>query len=249
MKLRGWARKAVETGIRQGLDYAEKKLDESSGTGSSGTRSSSHPRSSANSTSKLFTRVARGLLAGSSNTQQTPPSAPAPQQGHPGPASAEVRGGFDSARGHARSGPKQGFPHRPAAGYPGDFVGEFTERYSPDLDGEADPGEIVWGWVPFEEDPKQGKDRPVLIIGTDGPWLLGLMLTSKDHIPGNPGEVRSTHNASYINIGAGPWDTKHRPSEIRLDRIIRIDPAAVRREGAIMPMDAFATVVAAVRSV
>jgi PemK-like, MazF-like toxin of type II toxin-antitoxin system len=45
----------------------------------------------------------------------------------------------------------------------------------------ADPGEIVWTWVPFEEDHRQGKDRPVLVIGHDGPWLLALPLTSKDH--------------------------------------------------------------------
>jgi hypothetical protein len=45
----------------------------------------------------------------------------------------------------------------------------------------ADPGEIVWTWVPFEEDHTQGKDRPVLVIGRDAQWLLALPLTSKDH--------------------------------------------------------------------
>ena len=25
--------------------------------------------------------------------------------------------------------------------------------YAPDLDGAADPGEVVWAWVPFEERP------------------------------------------------------------------------------------------------
>ena len=28
----------------------------------------------------------------------------------------------------------------------------------------ADPGEVVWGWVPYEDDPAQGKDRPVLLL-------------------------------------------------------------------------------------
>ena len=32
----------------------------------------------------------------------------------------------------------------------------------------ADPGEIVWTWVAYEEDPTQGKDRPVLVVGRDG---------------------------------------------------------------------------------
>ena len=45
--------------------------------------------------------------------------------------------------------------------------------YSPDTDGEADPGEVVWAWVPYEDDPAQGKDRPVLLIARDGePPLL-----------------------------------------------------------------------------
>src|SRR5262249_40217914 len=30
--------------------------------------------------------------------------------------------------------------------------------YAPDLDGQADPGEIVWTWVAYEDDPRQGKD-------------------------------------------------------------------------------------------
>ena len=38
-----------------------------------------------------------------------------------------------------------------------------TVHYAPDLDGDADPGEVVWAWVPYEEDPTQVKDRPVLV--------------------------------------------------------------------------------------
>jgi hypothetical protein len=39
--------------------------------------------------------------------------------------------------------------------------------YSPNLDGRADPGEVVWTWVTYEEDPSRGKDRPVLVVGRD----------------------------------------------------------------------------------
>ena len=53
--------------------------------------------------------------------------------------------------------------------------------YAPDLDGRADPGEIVWTWVVYEDDPTRGKDRPVLVVGRDRPTLLGLMLSSQDH--------------------------------------------------------------------
>ena len=46
--------------------------------------------------------------------------------------------------------------------------------YAPDMDGAADPGEIVWTWVPFEEDPAQGKDRPVLVVArADGDSCSG----------------------------------------------------------------------------
>lgn len=130
--------------------------------------------------------------------------------------------------------------HNDAAGsYPGDFEGPLTVSYSPDLDGDADPGEVVWGWIPFEEDHSQGKDRPSLVIGRDGKWVLVLMLTSKDHIPGGVGEVRADRHARWMNIGSGDWDAQGRPSELRLDRIIRLDPNSIRREGAIMPREVF----------
>lgn len=127
----------------------------------------------------------------------------------------------------------------PGGGYPGDFHGAVTSSYSPSLDGDADPGEVVWGWIPFEEDATQGKDRPSLVVGKDGKWVLVLMLTSKDHIPGGFGEVREDRNARWMNIGSGDWDSQGRPSEIRLDRVIRVDPDTIRREGAIMPRDVF----------
>jgi hypothetical protein len=46
--------------------------------------------------------------------------------------------------------------------------GDASARYAPELDGEPDPGEVVWAWVPYEDDPGQGKDRPVLLLDTDG---------------------------------------------------------------------------------
>ena len=104
--------------------------------------------------------------------------------------------------------------------------------YSPSPDGNPDPGEVVWTWVPYEEDFSQGKDRPVLLVGRDGGWLLGLMLTSKDHSRDSDDEAR--HGRRWLDIGSGPWDSRGRESEVRLDRVVRVDPTAIRREGAIM---------------
>jgi len=124
--------------------------------------------------------------------------------------------------------------------YPGDFTGRADISYSPHLDGRPDPGEVVWTWVPFEDDARKGKDRPVLLIGRDGRWLLGLMLTSKGH---DHDAAKEAHFGRYWqDIGTGGWDHQRRPSEVRLDRIIRIDPRAVRREGAILDRDRFADV-------
>ncbi len=53
--------------------------------------------------------------------------------------------------------------------------------YAPEADGEPDPGEVVWAWVPYEDDPTQGKDRPVLLLAASGDEWLGLMLSSQDH--------------------------------------------------------------------
>jgi len=102
--------------------------------------------------------------------------------------------------------------------------------YAPHDDGHPDPGEVVWAWVPFEEDYTQGKDRPVLVIGRDGPHLLALAFTSKDHHRDEEQEARA--GRFWFDIGTGAWDRSGRPSEVRLDRVLRIDPSAVRREGA-----------------
>ena len=135
------------------------------------------------------------------------------------------------------SAPKSSAPASTVASdgsdYPGDYRDMINFEYSPSLDGDADPGEIVWTWVPFEEDHSQGKDRPVLLVGRDGEYLLALMMTSKDH------NNREHADPNYLDIGSGPWDPQGRASEVKLNRVIRVRPDAMRREGAIMPEDTF----------
>lgn len=143
-----------------------------------------------------------------------------------------------SAKSSAKSSaPKPSAPASTGASngsdYPGDYRDMINFEYSPSLDGDADPGEIVWTWVPFEEDHSQGKDRPVLLVGRDGEYLLALMMTSKDH------NNREHADPNYLDIGSGPWDPQGRASEVKLNRVIRVRPDAMRREGAIMPEDTF----------
>jgi hypothetical protein len=136
------------------------------------------------------------------------------------------RGAPAGKAGPARIAPS---PATPGNGhYPGDFEGRFTIGYAPQRDGDPDPGEVVWAWVPYEEDHTRGKDRPVLLVGRSGGYLLGLMLTSKDRVPDTGA------SAGYVDIGAGGWDRQGRPSEARLDRIVQLRPDSIRREGAVL---------------
>lgn len=118
--------------------------------------------------------------------------------------------------------------------------------YDPHPDGEPDPGEVVWTWVPYEDDPAQGKDRPVLLIARNGADLIGLMMTSKDHDRDHDQEARA--GRFWFDVGSGPWDSLGRPSEIRLNRLLMIDRDQVRREGAVLDRPRFDAVVAAARA-
>jgi hypothetical protein len=117
--------------------------------------------------------------------------------------------------------------------------------YDPHPDGAPDPGEVVWTWVPYEDDPQQGKDRPVLLIARDGDTLLALPMTSKDHDRDQQQENRE--GRFWFDVGSGTWDPAGRPSEVRLDRLLVVDPADVRREGAVLDEARFDAVVAAAR--
>lgn len=143
---------------------------------------------------------------------------------------------FGSGRGGSR--PPKGGSRPPAKGSGATDVrdGDYRFEYAPELDGDPDPGEVVWTWVPYEDDPRQGKDRPVAIIGRHGRNLLGVALTSKDK-----------HPQYQVPVGTGPWDRQGRPSFAKVDRLLDVDPAKVRREGAILSRAHHDEVVAAVR--
>jgi len=111
--------------------------------------------------------------------------------------------------------------------------------YAPDLDGRADPGEIVWTWVVYEDDPTRGKDRPVLVVGRDGGVLLGLMLSSQDHHRDDP---------NWAGIGSGSWDYEGRASWVRLDRVLDVPEEGIRREGAILERATFDAVALRLRT-
>ena len=105
--------------------------------------------------------------------------------------------------------------------------------YQPIMDGDADPGEVVWTWVPYQEDASVGKDRPAVVIGAKGEGVYILQLTSKDHTREAAQEAAA--GRYWFDIGTGAWDSKGRPSEVRLDRALWVKATDVRREGSILP--------------
>lgn len=130
--------------------------------------------------------------------------------------------------------------------------------YAPREDDHPDPGEVVWSWVHYEEDLSRGKDRPVLVIaeeaagagGSDGSGevLVALMLTSRDRTD-DGGVATDRHGSTWVDIGTGEWDRQGRPSEVRADRLLRLAPGAVRREGGRLDRARYDRVSAAVRTV
>ncbi|GAA1619674.1 type II toxin-antitoxin system PemK/MazF family toxin [Leucobacter chromiireducens] len=105
--------------------------------------------------------------------------------------------------------------------------------YAPQVDGDPDPGEIVWTWVPYVENDGRGKDRPVLIIARlDAETTAGCYLSTKQH-------------RGFVSIGAGPWDSKGRESFLSPERLLRVTHDGMRREGTVLPRERFEPAVAA----
>ncbi|MDH6461917.1 hypothetical protein M2302_002092 [Micromonospora sp. A200] len=121
-------------------------------------------------------------------------------------------------------------------------VGALQRReltYAPELDGRADPGEIVWTWVAYEDDPRQGKDRPVLVVGRHSRTLFGLMLSSQGERDGQ---------RHWLALGPGEWDRDRRPSWVRLDRVLTMREDSIRREGAVLDRGRFDRIGQALRA-
>lgn len=117
-------------------------------------------------------------------------------------------------------------------------VGRVRTQYAPDPDGDPDPGEIVWTWVPYEEMDGRGKDRPVLVVARErGGTLLAVQLSSKRH----------DGDREWVAIGAGPWDRAGRDSWVDLDRVLRVHPEGMRREACALDRPRFDRVVARLR--
>ena len=165
------------------------------------------------------------------------PSTPTPKPGGARPAPTRPAtvdrgpGGEELSPGQA--GPAATREINPAS------VGKVRTAYQPDRDGDADPGEIVWTWVPYEENDGRGKDRPVLVVARESAGtVLAVQLTSKDH----------DGDRDHVAIGTGSWDKEGRPSWVRIDRVFRVHQAGLRREASALAKGPFDRVIAQLSS-
>lgn len=116
--------------------------------------------------------------------------------------------------------------------------------YQPVADNDADPGEVVWTWISYEEDPTQGKDRPVVVLARTGSDVVVAQLTSKNH---DIDREQEAHWGRYwLAIGTGDWDPQGRVSSVRLDRLLLVSQRDVRREGASLDRATYNKVVTAI---
>lgn len=110
-------------------------------------------------------------------------------------------------------------------------------RYTPIRNGDPDPGEVVWTWVPYRDDARRGKDRPVVVIGRCADVLVAVPVTSQD-------KGREDH----VPIGSGSWDARRRPSFATVDRLITVHVEDVRKEGGVLSRPMFEDVIEGVRA-
>lgn len=111
--------------------------------------------------------------------------------------------------------------------------GDLRISYAPDRDGDPDAGEVVWTWVPYAENDGRGKDRPVLVIGRQSAdRVYAVRLTSKPQ----------DGDRDFLSIGAGPWDSKGRPSWVDIDQLYSVHNDGMRREASALDLDRFVRV-------
>ena len=199
----------------------------------------------------LLTGIVRALLGfltntGSSNTESTGQNAaPAHPEPHPGKRQEKhstshtptptPRPQQSQPRGNAHRYEDPATSNRPHTSIREASIADALAHasYQPIMDGDADPGEVVWTWVSYQEDASVGKDRPAVVIGAQGEGVYLLQLTSKDHTREAAQEAAA--GRYWFDIGTGAWDSKGRPSEVRLDRALWVKATDVRREGSILP--------------
>ena len=98
--------------------------------------------------------------------------------------------------------------------------------YAPDMDGGAEPGEVVWVTVPSS--PPKG--RSMLVVGREHHDILGLLISP---------EKQHAYDDRWFEIGPGDWEASGSPCWVRLDKTLIVPEADVHRRGTTVPQRRF----------
>ena len=121
---------------------------------------------------------------------------------------------------------------RPSAEYARSLI------YAPDMDGAADPGEVVWVPVQIEGDDVPLRERAVVVVGREKENLLGVLISNR---------IEHANSPEWLFIGSGSWNATPRPSWVRVDRVLEVPEAGIRRAGASLPRQRFDILAARLR--
>lgn len=113
-------------------------------------------------------------------------------------------------------------------------------HFAPDLDGQADSGEVVWVWAPTDGANSPPHERAILVIGRNRSTLMGLLISP------NP---QHDEEEWWLEIGSGEWDESGRQCWLRLDRVLEVSEEQVRRQGILFPQRRFERLANRMRSI
>ncbi|HIW91568.1 MAG TPA: type II toxin-antitoxin system PemK/MazF family toxin [Candidatus Corynebacterium avicola] len=109
--------------------------------------------------------------------------------------------------------------------------------YAPDMDGQADPGEVIWYHI-LPDRYATPELRACIVVGRNRHTLLGMLISSNpDH----------DEEDNWVPIGAGLWDPRGNECWARADRIIEIPEADIQRRGVSMPERRYDRIAATLR--
>lgn len=111
--------------------------------------------------------------------------------------------------------------------------------FSPDMDGQADSGEVVWVWTPSEGKQSPPRERAILVVGRTRTTVTGLLISA------NPEHALDD---AWLEIGSGEWDASGRNCWVRLDRLLEVSEEQVRRQGILFPERRFERIANRLRS-
>lgn len=112
-----------------------------------------------------------------------------------------------------------------------------TLVYAPDMDGNADVGEVVW--IRGVGSANRDAERPVVIIGHHGHHFKALLISTNTACAGDD---------HWFDIGSGGWDVQGRHAWVRLDKTLEVPEYRIRRKGAVMPRHRFERIAARLRT-